>query len=115
MRNGLEVDLRKRTNKWAIALYVLAGLYALGQAIAVLAIDRQLGPTLGVQDWARITGDILRPLFFQGGMLVGLGVLIEMVDRVRWRSLSAEERAQEKSKRGGLWRRRRDWPHATSA
>jgi len=74
--------MTKPTNKWAIAMWVAAGLYALG------LLAQLLGANSGLVSQPGYAFSFVWETFQRGalycGMLAGLGALIELVDQIRW-------------------------------
>ena len=77
--------MRKPINKWAIAFWVAASAYVLGVAEPVFEVFRDHSFDLGIL-FALLYG-AFRQSIFATGMLAGLGILIELVDQIRWDAL----------------------------
>jgi hypothetical protein len=90
-------------------MWVAAALFALAQAFEVVPIFMRFGAEMPWYDWGQAILTVIRHVFFFDVVFVGLGVLIEMVDGIRWDALSAEDRVARRSRRS-LWQRIRHWP-----
>lgn len=105
--------MKKRRNKWAIFMWVIAAIF-LVQAITALVITWKVAGPNG-RSWLMGNGleyffaSVVRPAFFSAPMLIGLGVLIEMVDCMRWDGMTEEARSAIRS-RQSLLSRFRAWP-----
>ena len=82
--------MAKSTNKWAIILWVTAGLFALGQAGEIVTFNWSTNHQL----WMSVIWTVTRAVFFNVGTLAGLGILIEMTDQIRWQLRSLAERVK---------------------
>jgi hypothetical protein len=74
--------MTKATNKWAIAMWVAAGLYAVGLLVQLLGANSAL--VAGPGYLFTFLWDVFQRGALYCGMLAGLGALIELVDRARW-------------------------------
>ncbi|HEX3675670.1 MAG TPA: hypothetical protein VHU87_15470, partial [Rhizomicrobium sp.] len=88
--------MKKPINKWAIFMWAAAALFLL-QAISAFIITWQ---AVGLNGRAWLIGNgleyffqsVVRPAFFSAPGLIGIGVLIEMVDRMRWDGMTEQSR-----------------------
>jgi len=101
--------MKKPISKWALGLWIMAVIYVVGAAIYVFKLPLPAGTELFDIVW----------LFFRGAalwatLLAAFGALIELVDQIRWKMLSEEERSAAQSK-PSLWSKLRRWPHKDSA
>jgi hypothetical protein len=108
----------KPINRFALILWIVAALFLLADIPMIIAIRKfaewqSLNSTTTVGDYAVFARawNETRDALLGAGQLAGIGVLIELIDKIRWNSLSPEAREQHLSKRS-LWRRLRRWPHA---
>lgn len=104
---------RKPLSKWAISMWLFAALYLAGAVAWTLAASRygalESRYLLNQIVLANLFGNIVRPALFSTPMLVGIGILIEKADQIRWAALSEDERIAIKSRRGFIERLRK-WP-----
>lgn len=77
--------MKKPINKWTIAFWIAAGVYVLGAAEPAFGVFREQGFELGLL--FVLLYEAFRQSIFAAGMLAGLGVLIELVDQIRWDAL----------------------------
>ena len=93
-------------------MWVVGGFYILSQAMSAYAFFHQTGQALSADGLMQMVGLMTRAVFFYGGMLIGIGILIEMVDQIRWSGMSPEQRTATLNRRPLTWYLRR-WPHDT--
>jgi hypothetical protein len=91
-------------------MWVVTALFVASQTADFIQIAVRYHTEMGWQDWLKGIGVIIRQVFFFALVFVGLGILIEMVDDIRWAVLSPEERLSRQT-RPSLWRRIRRWPN----
>ena len=105
--------MKKPLSKWAIFMWVVAVAYLLGAFAAYRAASHYgafegmylLNPSI----LEGLFSGIVRPTLFSAPLMIGVGVLIEKVDQIRWSALSADDRLAIKSKRSLIASLRR-WP-----
>jgi len=83
--------MKKPIHKFALALWVLAAIYAVSELVAVyqaFSLANGLGARSGNATYlvAGAIWNIARVTVLACSQIIGLGLLIEMVDQIRWRS-----------------------------
>jgi len=88
-REDEEAFVRKRLDRFALTLWLLAAIVVTFDA-GFLFLLRNVRP-YGVEHSTYYVVIHLRPLLFEDvravAMLVGLGMIIEMLDQIRWNAL----------------------------
>ena len=95
--------MQKPVSKWAVAMWISAVVYSIGEIVPAAIAYNQYG--ISDITWTQAFGPALRHVFFNGAILVGLGVLIETVDEFRWNNLSEDKRRRSQRQKAGksLW------------
>ena len=108
----------KPVNKFALVFWVVAACFLFADIPMMLAIrefGREIANSQGAKMGSYITLSNIwyetRAALLGTGQLAGLGILIELVDQIRWNSLPLEVREQELAAHSLWWYVRR-WPHA---
>lgn len=107
--------MRKPVNRVALALWFVAAILIIGDlatAITNLISEaREAGVAIygvGAMELSRVWPIVAHALI-SGGQLVGIGVLIEIVDQIRWNGFPSKELAVGAPIRDAI-RRVRKWP-----
>jgi hypothetical protein len=110
----------KPINKFALILWAVAALFLIADIPMIIAIRKfaewqSLNSTAAVGDYAVFARawNETRDALLGAGQLAGFGILIELVDQIRWNFLSADDRNQRLLRHSPWWRLRR-WPHTGS-
>lgn len=106
----------KPLNRVALAFWIVAIIFLFADVPMMLAI-RQLGRDVSLSQGARMGSFITlsnawyetRAALLGAGQLAGIGMVIELLDRIRWALLPPEQRLRRNSSRL-LWYVR-NWPH----
>jgi hypothetical protein len=77
--------VRKPINKWTIVFWVAASVYVFEAAEPAFEVFRQQGFDFGLL--VALLFEAFRQSIFAAGVLAGLGVLIELMDQIRWDAL----------------------------
>jgi hypothetical protein len=99
----MDLTMKKPMNRWAILFYVIAACVFLDEAVSRIFFEftsTQISPPpptgtlLLVQDtfvtWGAITSG-----FVGAGVFLACGILIELVDKIRWNTTPPDERKKE--------------------
>ena len=96
--------MKKPINPVALTFWVVAAVFIVGDVPISLAI-RDFAKLAQSSGGARMTTEITlvnvwaetRAALLGGGQLIGIGVLIELVDQIRWNLLPAERQPRSAS------------------
>jgi hypothetical protein len=83
--------MKKPLNKVALALWIIAALFVLGEAWSMVDMFRTAAEMHDAQYYL-VGGSISRLVqstVVSAAMLTGMGVLIELVDQIRWTLIRA--------------------------
>ena len=113
--------MKKPINKFALGFWIVAVVFLIADVPMMLAI-RKMGMEVSASKGAKMASFVTlsnfwyetRAALLGAGQLAGFGVLIELVDKIRWNGLPSEERAAKPQKRRLLWYLKR-WPHDTTS
>jgi hypothetical protein len=75
--------MRKTLNTFSLALWIVAAIYVVAEAWALYDIT-QLRAHAGIAPSPPAIWDGFRAIVMDSVILVSFGVLIELVDRIRW-------------------------------
>jgi len=87
--------MKKPVNKVALALWIVAALFVLDEAWTTFDVIRATAK-LGQGDVYLVSGGIARivqSVVATAGMLTGTGMLVELVDQIRWAVVRASAKA----------------------
>jgi hypothetical protein len=73
--------MTKPTSRWAIAMWVAAGLYVFALAVRILGVN---GAYIAHGGLISLIWEMFGSGALSVGTLSGLGALIELVDQIRW-------------------------------
>ncbi len=78
--------MKKPINKFAVGLWVLAGMYVIGEVWAYLYFSRMELELIRVGGKPHVPAFLSTPpsLVLDAAILASLGMLIEIGDRIRW-------------------------------
>lgn len=74
--------MKKPTSKWAIAMWLAAAIFSLGEISSLVRVQQALSFQMSGMNWIEAIGTAMRHIFFYGAILVGLGVVIESLDQI---------------------------------
>jgi hypothetical protein len=100
--------MKKPIHRFAFLLWVVAGAFVLIEIVLLFALPRGrvVDPNVILfNTWLTIRSMVATSL-----ELASLGLLVEMVDQIRWRGLSPEERART-APSSSLISTLRQWPN----
>lgn len=83
--------MRKPTNNWAVALWVLAGIVAVGQLLEVATFTKPDHFANG-GGYVWVAWSYVRTISLAVGQLAAFGVIIELIDQIRWNALPPDQR-----------------------
>ena len=114
--------MKKPINAVALTFWIVAAIFIVGDiplAIAIRSFAKMAAENGSIpkEDWKSVADTITlvnvwsetRSAFLGGGQLAGVGVLIELVDQIRWNNLPAERQVARHPVREAIGRLRR-WP-----
>jgi hypothetical protein len=94
------------TSGFVIVIWVAAALVAALKGFPLVEVYQvsALGP-----DVLRLLASVL----YDSGILVALGIVIQLLDSIRWNTLALEYREAEVKARKRIWWLVRNWPRPT--
>ena len=93
--------MKKRTNRFALLFWIATGIVFAGQVAAALLFEQAATftiappPTNGlvlVVNRAAEVWNMVRDGFLSSAYLLACGVLIELVDQIRWNALPSDQK-----------------------
>jgi hypothetical protein len=109
----------KPVNKFALIFWIVAAIFLLADVPMMLAIKElaretsvSQGPKIGNFVFLLNFWNQTRAALLGAGQLAGIGIIIELIDKIRWNSLPLEAREQKISRRS-VWWYLRHWPHSS--
>jgi hypothetical protein len=90
-------NVKKPINKVALALWIIAVVFVLGEVWTTIDMYRSIAEIHGQGDNVYMVGGglerIVQSVIGTAAMLTAMGVLIELVDQIRWAIVRAAEKS----------------------